>query len=301
MEWIELTATVDREAVEAVSAVMHEHGRGGVIVEENIIPTSEWGGWEPNGDLPVTVRTYIPAGRGAAAKQKRIEKALWHLSQLRTISPLSARHVDDVDWAEAWKSHYTVQKIGARTIVKPTWRDYEPVEGDIVVELDPGMAFGTGLHPTTRLCLEALETAIKPGDRVLDLGTGSGILAIAAIKLGAAHVTAIDNDPVAVVAAIANANVNNVGDKISVVEGMISSAGDEQYDLVIANISASIVIAVAEDVAALVRPCGTYLCSGFLDEREIEVALRLAAAGFSVTGSEAKTDWRLLTSVRDAG
>jgi ribosomal protein L11 methyltransferase len=296
--WLELMTDVDRDAVESVAAIFTAAG-GSVIIDEAITPTSEWGGWEADPSRPVRLRTYLPLVRGVRAKRQRIERALWHLGQLRPIGPLEAREVDEAEWAEAWKQHFVVHRIGERIVIRPSWREYQPAPDDVVIELDPGMAFGTGLHPTTRLCLAALERAVRPGCRLLDLGTGSGILAIAAAKLGATEVLAIDTDPVATDAAAANVAANGLRDRVTVIEGTIERAADAAFDGVVANISATVLIAVASELARVTRPGGWLLASGLLADREIEVVLALAAAGFHLTGSSGENDWRLIEAVRD--
>ncbi|GIW05334.1 MAG: ribosomal protein L11 methyltransferase [Dehalococcoidia bacterium] len=298
VRWLELTAEVDRESVEPVSTVFSAAG-GAVILDEAITPTSDWGGWEADPNRPVRLRTYLPCVRGVVAKRKRIERALWHLAQLRPMPPLQVREVDEHEWAEAWKQHFVAHRVGQRIVIRPSWREYTPAPDDVVIDLDPGMAFGTGLHPTTRLCLAALERVVRPGDEVLDLGTGSGILAIAAAKLGAERVLAIDTDPVAVDAATSNVAANGLADRVTVIEGTVEAAAPAAFDVVAANISAKVLIAIAPELARVTRPGGRLLASGLLDDREIEVALALAAAGFHLAGSSGENDWRLLDAVRD--
>ena len=298
MQWLELSAEVDREAVESVSAVFAEHGHSGVLVEEPILATGDWGGWDTDTSKPVIVRTFLAVEPGSDEKRQKIEEALWHLSRIRNISPMTAKVLEEVDWAEAWKDHFDVHRVGTRTVIKPTWREFTPEPNDVVIELDPGMAFGTGLHPTTRLCLKALEDVIQPGQHVLDLGCGSGILAIGAVLLGATNVDAIDTDPVAVSAATANCQFNGVQDRVHVFEGAIDAANGP-YDVTVANISGKIVIALADEFAALTRPGGVLIVSGFLDETEIDVAIAISAAGFTMTASNADADWRSIRAVRD--
>lgn len=297
MRWLELAADVDREAVEAVSAIFREHGHSGVIVEEPVLSTSDWAGWESDPGRPVTIRTYLPVEPATSERREAIERALWHVGQIRTVSPVRARELDETDWAEAWKQHYDVHRIGEHIVIRPSWREFTPQPGDVVVELDPGMAFGTGLHPTTRLCLAALEGAIRPGDTVLDLGAGSGILSIAASKLGASQVLAVDTDPVAVDAATNNVAANSLTN-IAIQLGSID-ATQQQYDLILANISARVILQLASDLAEAIVPGGRLVASGFLDETEIEVALTVAAAGFHLTESASDGDWRMLVFVRD--
>src|SRR5438552_18109178 len=208
MNWLELSVEVDPEAVESVSELFARYGyNAGVVVEQSLLaPQEEQSDWEtlthPEIDptRPVGVRTYLPNDEDAPRKRQQVEQALWHLGQMRQISPLRVEVREEEDWANAWKAYYGIQRVGERIVIKPSWLEYKPREGDVVLDLDPGMAFGTGLHPTTRLCLTALEERVRPGMKILDLGTGSGIVAIAAAKLGgpSVRVVALDTDNVAV-------------------------------------------------------------------------------------------------------
>ena len=208
MNWLELSVETDPEAVESISELFARYGyNGGVVVEQPLVsPQAEAQDWEqllqPEIDptRPVSVRTYLACDDEAPQKQRQIEEAVWHLGQMRQVGPLRVRECREEDWANAWKDYYGIQRMGERIVIKPSWLQYEPREGDVILDLDPGMAFGTGLHPTTRLCLAALEEHVRPGMNILDLGTGSGILAIAAAKLGgpSVRVTALDTDIIAV-------------------------------------------------------------------------------------------------------
>jgi ribosomal protein L11 methyltransferase len=298
VRWLELALAVDREAVDAVVAAFAQQGVS-VIIEEALLPGSGWGAWEPDLSRPVRLRGYLPAGRGARARLRWLRQALWHLSQLRPLDDLTVRTVDEADWAEAWKQHFPVLHVGQRLVIRPSWQPYTPAPAEVVIDLDPGMAFGTGLHPTTRLCLLALEQTVRPGNRVLDLGTGSGILALAAARLGAAYVLALDFDPVAVEVASRNVAANALSERITVQPGTIEQAPTNAFDLVVANISAEVLIASAAELARVTRPGGHALLSGLLDERETDVALAVAAAGFHLRASLAENDWRLIAAVRD--
>src|SRR5579885_1428589 len=194
MRWLELTVTAHREAVEALSELLSTHAPGGVAIEEPIALLDDGQDYRIRPDEPVQVRAYLPVDGSQEDARQRLEEALWHLGQIgpNFIGQLTTRFVAEEDWANAWKEYFHVLHVGRRVVIKPSWRDYTPQPGEVVLELDPGMAFGTGLHPTTHMCLELLEQHVQPGMRVLDVGTGSGILALAAAKLGAASVLALD-------------------------------------------------------------------------------------------------------------
>jgi ribosomal protein L11 methyltransferase len=204
------------------------------------------------------------------------------------------RPLREEDWATAWKAFYKPFRVGRRLVVRPSWEPYAAAPDDCVLELDPGMAFGTGEHPTTRLCLEALEERVRPGDRVLDWGTGSGILAIAAVKLGATWVDARDHDPVAVAAARENARRNEVADRVLVERGDLPGAAP--YDGVVANILAGPILAAAPRLRRLTRPGGWLIASGLTDARVAAVARALQDAGFSPPLTRAAGEWRALIS-----
>ena len=224
MSWLELFVEVDNEAVEAVSELLARYGyNGGVVVEPAWTPGGEGPEFSYDATRPAVLRTYLPLDAQAEDVRQRIEQALWHLGQMRPIGKLQTRTLEEEDWANAWKQHYRVLRVGERTVVVPSWLQHEAQPGDVVLHLDPGMAFGTGLHPTTQLCLRLLERYVQPGQRVLDIGTGSGILAIAAAKLGAGPVLALDNDPVAVTVAAENIERNGVGATVQAAEGSLGA------------------------------------------------------------------------------
>lgn len=298
MDWLEVCVAVDSEAVESVAAVLSQYVHGGVAIEEDITPFSDREGYLVNADRPVTIRGYLPADTDdCGCSLASITKALDCLGMIRPVGKPSVRRLAEEDWANAWKDHFHVLHIGSRTVIVPSWRAYLPEPGEVVISLDPGMAFGTGLHPTTRLCLEALEELVRPGDRVLDLGTGSGILAIAAARLGAGTVVALDTDGVAVRAAAANVEANGMSGAITVGQGSLS--GDAViYDLVVANIIASVLRDLAVPLAGAVRCGGTLLACGIIQEREAEVAAAFADAGLTLRERRTDGDWVALVCVR---
>jgi len=293
-EWLELSVSVDHEAVEPVTELFAKYGYNeGVVIEE---PFTQ----EPDGDnlavdlsRPVTVRTFVSAVDVPDSTVQEIRTALWHLGRMRSVGELSIEQRREEDWANAWKEHYRPVRVGRKVVVRPPWQEYQPAEGEVVIELDPGMAFGTGTHPSTRLCLLGLEDEIKAGDLVFDVGTGSGILAIAAAKLGAKRVDAVDVEPVAVRSARENATRNGVGNVLQIEEG---SAGPDQpftgeYDLVLANIIARVLIEVVDGVAASVKPGGTLVLAGIIERREPATRAAYEDLGFVIERRAQIEDW----------
>jgi ribosomal protein L11 methyltransferase len=268
--WIEIGVEVDYEAVEPVVELFSRYGyRGGVAIEE---PFTQ----DPDGDnlavditRPFTVRAFLPAMQMSPAIREEIEHALWHLSVMRPVGGLTLREHREQDWEEAWKQHFAPVRASAQVTIRPPWIEVDEQDGAWVVTLDPGMAFGTGTHPTTRLCLELLETLPLEGTTVLDAGTGTGVLAIAAAMMGAARVDAVDVDPVAVRQATANVNLNGVSDRIRVWEdGLATSPSTAGYDVVIANIIARILAELHPTLISSLKPGGTLLLSGIIEDKE---------------------------------
>jgi ribosomal protein L11 methyltransferase len=202
---------------------------------------------------------------------------------------ITLRFVAEEDWADAWKQYFKPQRIGEHIVIKPTWEPFAPAVGDIVIEIDPGMAFGTGLHATTRLCLTALESLVRPGQRVADIGTGSGILAVAAARFGAAHVVAVDNDPLAVEIAAENVAVNRVGDRVHTEVASRPPAGS--FDIVVANILAEVILGMADALFAATAPGGVLIASGVIEPRAEDVRRGLTTVGFVVLRTEADGEW----------
>lgn len=244
---------------------------------------------------PTVVRLYLPDNERLAEQRRRIDDAL---RALLFEVEVSERRVQEEDWAESWKEFFQVERVGRRLVIRPTWRDYQPKADEVVLDLDPGMAFGTGQHPTTRLCLRAVEELAAPGMRMLDLGCGSGILSLAAAKLGCASVVSLDIEPIAIETTRANARLNGVE---ATVQAAVGSLGDSwplaagqlnAFDTVVANISAGVLVSLAAELAAALRPGGTLVGSGVVAERADEVLLALAAAGLRIERLESEAGWR---------
>lgn len=293
MRWLELTVMAHREAVEALSELLSTYAPGGVAIEEPIALLDDGQEYRIRPDQPVPVRAYLPADGSQEEARQRIEEGLWHLGQIgpNFVGRLTTRLVAEEDWANAWKEYFHVLHVGRRVVIKPSWRDYAPQPGEVVLELDPGMAFGTGLHPTTHMCLELLEQHVQPGLRVLDVGTGSGILALAAARLGAASVRALDVSSVAVEAAQANVQANGLAERITVRLGSLEEHPETTYDLVVANIIARVIADLAPALVASLAPGGLLIASGIIDERLSLAEDALRAAGLAAIQRVQEGDW----------
>ncbi len=294
--WLELSVRAHQEAAETVAALLHKWGDGGVAIFQEHAQESLDHAPQPVGSR-LTLTTYLPDTAALAARRDGLEKDLWHLHAFHgdLVGDLATQWVAEEDWANAWKQFYTVLHVGKRLVVKPRWQEYEPKPDEVVIALDPGMAFGTGTHPTTQLCLEALERLRVAGTQVLDVGTGSAILAIAAAKLGAAHVNALDTDPVAVAAARDNVAQAGLNDTITVREGSLSLPDSPStYDIVLANITAWTLCTLAAELRAALAPRSRLLACGIIDQKADEVVAAFAAVGLDVLGRQEASDWVLL-------
>lgn len=294
--WYEITATASPADVEAVAATMRDVAPGGVTVEEPVDLLGPEQGFRVRGDEPVLVRAYLPASELGAVLTEDLRQAMTQMPQVELV----ARPIYEQDWAVSWREFFGVVEPGGRVIVVPSWIEHELRPGEIALRLDPGQAFGTGHHETTRLCLLALEELLQPGDRVLDVGTGSGILAIAAERLGAASVLAIDVDPVAAEVARANVAANGAEDRIVVQAGPLEADHSDAYDLVLANISTEANVSLASAFRRVVAPAGRVALSGVLAADVPRVRAAMEVQGFALTALRYERDWSLLAFQRPA-
>ncbi|HEY4391623.1 MAG TPA: 50S ribosomal protein L11 methyltransferase [Paenibacillus sp.] len=314
MIWKELTIHTTEEAVEMVSNFLLEAGAGGVTIEEHVdnskprdTSLGQWFEIPPN-DIPegeAMVSGYFAQGLDMDEIIRQVQERTEEL-RVFNIDPgkaeITVRDVHEDDWANNWKQYFKPLRVSEKLTIKPTWEDYEPQTAEEkIIELDPGMAFGTGTHPTTSLCLRTLEGVIKDGDEVIDVGTGSGILAIGACQLGASRVLALDLDPIAVTSAMENTKLNRLEDRIQVVESDLLSVlkQGEQLKLdvklpvrvVVANILAEIILLFIEDVYEALQPGGYYIASGIYKNKEQIVQEALVAAGFDIEKTAREEDW----------
>lgn len=301
--WIEVSITADGEASEAIAQELQKWCHQGVSIEQTGIPPDKWDEDEVPPPKELIVRGYFPENAQADDIKAQINRAIGYLNMLYPMPQPVYNVVDEEDWANAWKAHYHPVRIGKRLIIRPLWTDVEPQPDDIIIALDPGMAFGTGTHPTTQLCLEAIEDSMPPHLDVLDLGCGSGILAIAAAKLAATKVLAVDIDELAVKITLENAEQNGVAEKIIAQQGsletLITSA--RRFDFMVVNILAKVIIAMCDQhLGDLVRPGGTAIFSGIIDTQADDVEIALRKTGLDPTARRQQGDWILIEAKRPA-
>lgn len=294
--WIEVELVVDGELAEAVAEVLGRFVSGGVVIESTAVTASDDDS-QGHAIGPLRVCGYLPVDEELEENRRRLEEALWYLGRIRPLPAPQFCTVQEQDWSQAWKKNYRPILIGARLVVVPAWQE-SPDPGRIAVRMDPGMAFGTGTHPTTQLCLELLEAHLPANAAaVIDVGCGSGILAVAALKLGAQAALGVDIDPESVQAAQANAELNGVAGRLEVILGSVAEIlGGETIlrhaPLVLANILAPVIIRLLDDgLADLMDPEGVLILSGILDEQAGEVENALRMHGLLVLERRQIGDW----------
>lgn len=291
--WLELSSVSEPEAADAVAEVFGRFGRG-VAIDQPVLQAPDGdGGWiDPNQN--VVVKTYIPVDEQSEETRRLLEEAAWHLGRLRHVEPLQTKVIAEEDWASSWKRFFFPHRVGKRLVIVPSWRRRARQPEDLVIRLDPGMAFGTGLHPTTRMCMMFLEELVKPGDHLFDFGCGSAILSIAAARLGAERIEACDVDAIAVEVAQENARRNKVARKIRIRKGTVE-AGQRvpgaPFDVVAANISAFVLKNAAEGLAGAVKPGAPAILSGILQTGADDVRATYEAAGWQHVETRSEGDW----------
>lgn len=311
VDWLEISVTTDTEAAEAIVELFNRHGQGKAVVET---PVDCFEYELPAAPQPSTVivKTYLPGDGSARDAQRRLEEGLWHLGQIYPLPEPSVRTLVEKDWAEAWKQQYHLQRIGRRTVIVPAWEEHVSEPDEITIRLEPGMAFGTGLHPTTRLCLRALEAHLTPGSTALDVGAGSGVLSIAAAKLGARSVQALDADLSAVTAARENVAMNGVSEQVAVQHGTLPGGSpvphhfvaggalelldSGHFDLILINILAPVILSLAPSLAARLAPDGRLVAAGLIESQEAEIREAFRKQGLEVIERAQEKDWVVLVA-----
>jgi len=304
VKWSEISIHTTNEAVEPISNILHEAGASGVVIEDPLElvkeRTDQFGEiYELNpGDYPdegVIVKAYLTVNSFLNETIDEIKEAINNLIEYNIDvgkNNINISEVNEEDWATAWKKYYHPVKISERFTIVPTWEEYIPVHSDeLIIELDPGMAFGTGTHPTTVMCIQVLERTVKQNDKVVDVGTGSGVLSIAAAMLGASSVTALDLDEVAVEAARQNITLNKVQDIVSVTQSNLLDGVESGADIVVANILAEVILRFTNDAASVVKQAGFFIVSGIIQQKKQDVKEAMIEAGFVIKETIEMEDW----------
>jgi ribosomal protein L11 methyltransferase len=311
MKWSELCIHTTNEAIEPISNILHEAGASGVVIEDPLELVKEredqFGEiYQLNPkDYPdegVMVKAYLPVTSFLGETVDAIKESINNLS-IHNIdigrNTVTVSEVNEEEWATAWKKYYHPVKISERFTIVPTWEEYTPVSSDeLIIELDPGMAFGTGTHPTTVMCIQALERTVREGDRVVDVGTGTGVLSIASAMLGASSVLALDLDEVAVKSAKINSKLNKTHEVVTVSQNNLLDGVDQQADVVVANILAEVIVRFTDDVARVVKKDGYFISSGIILQKKDEVRAAIERSGFEIIETIQMEDWIAMIAKR---
>lgn len=304
MKWIEIRVIFDCTAKELatdlISNIFYDLGLKGVVVEDpDIEPVEEWGNANEIRPVDIAVTGYIPEDKQSRKHLAIIKEKLIGLEKECAIfSKSTCRTIDEQDWSESWKKFFHPLKITKRIVIKPSWQDYDTNSDDVVIEIDPGMAFGTGTHPTTVLCISMIEKYMKPGDKFLDIGTGSGILMIAAAKLGAQKVCGVDNDEFAIDIAEKNLLLNGIENKnFKVMTGNLTDKVDVKFDFVAANILTETIMVLLDSVKSVLKKKSVFICSGIIEKNKERVSEKMISSGFKIIEIREKEEWVSLAGI----
>ncbi len=297
MKWLELSLIAPSEYVEPLSAMFERYGYGGVAEEIQGGYNPDEGQEAPN-NPDVLLRSYLPIDNTTETRKQHIQIGIALISSLCNLSPLNERILEDNEWMDFWKNHFSLLRIGS-VVIRPSWIEYIQTGNEIVIELDPGMAFGTGHHPTTKMCIKEIEKNIKPGYSVLDIGTGSGILSIVAAKLGAASVLGIDIDQNAIKSASKNVTNNALEDKIKLIHGSITDTDTTiKYDLIVANMYTKVIMDIAHPLLNKLMPDGKFILSGIMKEKSKDVQKLFEMKNVRLNHQQVEGDWAVLVGTK---
>jgi len=300
MKWIEAKVFFepDRDglAADLITDIFMQLGARGVVIDDpDLEPSDAWAEDAVSRPERHAVGAYFPVDSRLKRRSALLEYRLRQLTKSRGIAWQTAyRRIDEQDWAESWKAYFWPQRISERLVIKPTWRDFAAGPRDIVLEIDPGMAFGTGTHPTTALCLRMIEKHLVAGRCLLDVGTGSGILMVAAAKLGAACTVGVDSDLLAVETARRNLLQNRIAsDHFALLAGSLAEpfSGRARFDLVVANILSDVILKLLDDVDRLLAPGGLFICSGIIEDHRAAVVAKMGKVGLPLVDSTLQETW----------
>lgn len=303
MKWTEVIIRTTTEASDAVTDMLTSIGTAGVSIEDpddirKEVQKSDSLDYADDKFLSslgddVVIKSYFPGEMNAVELSGLLKEKMAHISNFLDIGKGSIEfsEIDEEDWSTSWKKYYKPFRLSERVVIKPSWEDYKQENGEIIVELDPGMAFGTGTHETTKLCAQFLEKYLKSGNKVMDIGCGTGILSIIAVKLGAGHVTAVDIDEVAVKVTKENSSINKVANNIDSFRGVLTDIPQQKADIIIANIIANVIIDISRDVPAYLKRDAYFITSGIIKERKQEVIDAYLSLGFSCEETAELGEW----------
>ena len=308
--WIEVTIKTTTEAVEPITNILYEQGAGGAVIEDPkdfLFQKKNELDWDyveeevfkKNEEDDVLIKTYVSEEKNVMEFVEIIKQKVLGLKDFGIDigeGSVSLDQVNEADWANAWKAYYKPTKVGQRVVVKPTWEDYAMQDGDLIIELDPGMAFGTGTHETTSMCIRELEKYVNKDSKVFDIGCGSGILAIAAAKLGAKEVVAVNLDEVAVKVAKENVLENKVEKSVSVMHGNLTDVIKDKANVIVANIIADIIKILAKDVQNFMKEDAIFISSGIILDKVEEVKESLIENGFEIVEVQKLGEWSAIVS-----
>ncbi|KXZ40087.1 ribosomal protein L11 methyltransferase [Alkalithermobacter thermoalcaliphilus JW-YL-7 = DSM 7308] len=309
MKWIEITIRTTTEATEAVTNILYESGVGGVVIEDSsdfLFQEKNETDWDyieeeifNKGYEGSIIKAYLSEENNVVAQIEMIREKIKLLPSYGLDigeGSIEITQVDEKDWANAWKQYYKPTKVSDKIVIKPTWEDYDPKNDEIIIQLDPGMAFGTGTHETTKMCIIELENVLDKDKTVFDIGCGSGILSIAAAKLGAKKVVGVDLDPVAVKVSKENVKINNVEEIVDIRHGNLMDVIDEKADVIVANIIADIIILLSKDIGKFLYSEGVFISSGIILDKIEDVKKALEDNKFKILDIKTMGEWAVIVS-----